>query len=342
MLDLIFRVHQFKQLKFERRREFYEQLSRGQNPKNYIITCVDSRIDLKSITQFKPGDMLVSRNPGNLIPPYVVDSDIAATIDLAMTHLDLENIILMGHSGCGAMSALRNPAPNTPKLNAWLKHAEPALQQTDAQHPEIDKQSGQYLELLIQENIRQQIKNLEQYPKIKENRDKIAIHGWYFEIGTGNVFVCDKNGTFHPFEEALPELLALQSTKKSLYNLVELITLDYLAKTYSLRNKNSDRELQKIVNQLEQDGITPIWDTIQSELYKKLSTYFGAFTQRIVPFLEENMAEINFKTLNEFKKKRLNPSFNKPSNCPQILAQPEIDSKNKEPIPVQDQLRSRL
>ena len=127
MQKLIEGIHQFQEENFRPLQGLFEKLSRGQNPETLFITCSDSRIDPNLLTQSQPGDLFILRNAGNIVPshggPYGGE---VATIEFAVAGLGVKDIIICGHSHCGAMMGLLQPemVANLPAVSSWLSHAE--------------------------------------------------------------------------------------------------------------------------------------------------------------------------------------------------------------------------
>lgn len=110
MQKLIEGIHQFQRESFLPLQGLFEQLARGQQPETLFITCSDSRIDPNLLTQSKPGDLFILRNAGNIIPPHGAgNGGEAATIEFAAGALAVRDIIVCGHSHCGAMKGLLQP-----------------------------------------------------------------------------------------------------------------------------------------------------------------------------------------------------------------------------------------
>ena len=127
MQKLIQGIHQFQGESFLPLQGLFEQLAKGQNPETLFITCSDSRIDPNLLTQAKPGDLFILRNAGNIIPPHGAgNGGEAATIEFAVAALGVKDIIICGHSLCGAMQGLLHPeqVASLPALSSWLSHAE--------------------------------------------------------------------------------------------------------------------------------------------------------------------------------------------------------------------------
>ncbi|MCA9419048.1 MAG: carbonic anhydrase, partial [Candidatus Omnitrophica bacterium] len=127
MQKLVEGIHQFQSDIFGSKQRLFERLTHGQSPLALFITCSDSRIDPSLMTQSEPGDLFIMRNAGNIVPPYgSVAGGEAATIEYAVTVLKVKEIIICGHSLCGAMDGLLH-SEQLEGLNAvksWLLHAE--------------------------------------------------------------------------------------------------------------------------------------------------------------------------------------------------------------------------
>ena len=131
MEHLLRGVHQFHSQVFQRERDFFDKLAAGQSPSALFVTCSDSRVDPNLITQSGPGELFVLRNAGNLVPPYgASNGGESATIEYAVAALGVRDIVVCGHSHCGAIKELLNPASTAelPLVTAWLKHAETTRQ----------------------------------------------------------------------------------------------------------------------------------------------------------------------------------------------------------------------
>src|SRR4030066_522787 len=102
-------IHKFQESYFKKEENFFKRLSKGQKPEVLFITCADSRVDPNLVTQSKPGELFIVRNVGNIIPPHDAIKDknsVAAAIEFAVMVLKIKDIIVCGHSNCGAMEAL--------------------------------------------------------------------------------------------------------------------------------------------------------------------------------------------------------------------------------------------
>ena len=127
MEHLLSGVHQFQSQVFQRERDFFDNLVAGQSPSALFVTCSDSRVDPNLITQSGPGELFVLRNAGNIVPPHgASNGGEAATIEYAVAALGVRDIVICGHSCCGAVQALLHPekAAALPLVSRWLRHAE--------------------------------------------------------------------------------------------------------------------------------------------------------------------------------------------------------------------------
>ncbi len=162
----------------------FAELASVQRPDVLFITCADSRIDPSLITQTKPGELFVLRNAGNIIPP--VDHGTcseSAAVEFAVKTLKVSEIIVCGHSDCGAMAVAHSPSilPELSTLPAWVRQADRA------------KRAGGDHRTLIRDNVRLQLANLRTYPHVRgaEEAGRLSLHGWFYEMGTGDVLALD-------------------------------------------------------------------------------------------------------------------------------------------------------
>jgi carbonic anhydrase len=146
----------------------FEQLSLGQHPRILFITCCDSRIDPNLITQIQPGELFIIRNVGNIIPPYgAITGSEGAAIEYAVETLAIKDIIICGHSHCGAMKGLLQLGSLTeqmPLVHDWLKYAEATRRIIKENYQ--DYEGEELLNAAIEENVMTQIENLRTYPAI--------------------------------------------------------------------------------------------------------------------------------------------------------------------------------
>lgn len=191
MQKLIEGLHHFQTEVFGTQRELFERLAEGQSPEVLFITCSDSRINPNLLTQTEPGELFILRNAGNIVPPYgTSQGGEAATIEFAVGGLNVKDIIICGHSHCGAMKGLLEPPPSRdfPALTQWLSHAE--LTRRVVQDTYTDREGNDLLNVTIQENVLAQMENLRTHPVVASGlaRGVLKLHGWVYKIETGDVF----------------------------------------------------------------------------------------------------------------------------------------------------------
>lgn len=180
----------------------------GQNPRALFIGCSDSRVIPDLIIQSNPGDLFVIRNVGNFVAPYKPDEDFhstAAGIEYAVTTLEVSEIIICGHSHCGAIEALFKTTCDTSMVHTakWLTLGEKAksmaLLALGSNAPKEDLyRATEHLSIVTQ------IENLLTYPYVKKlvEEDKLFIHGWYYDIETGAIEYYDPDTyQFRPLSE---------------------------------------------------------------------------------------------------------------------------------------------
>lgn len=195
MRRLIKGLGEFKTNYFSTHLELFEQLAHGQKPRVLFITCSDSRIDPNLITQTEVGELFVIRNAGNIIPPFgAANGGEGAAVEYAIHALGIEQIVVCGHSHCGAMKGLlqlNKLQEDMPLVYDWLKHAEATRRLVKENYS--THQGEELLEVTIAENVLTQIDNLKTYPVIhsKLYQGKLKIYGWVYHLETGEVLAYD-------------------------------------------------------------------------------------------------------------------------------------------------------
>lgn len=190
-------VVRFRNEEFLEHQNLFSTLGDNQDPHTLFIGCADSRVVPNLITNTLPGELFVVRNIANLVPHYRISSEFAATtaaIEYAVVVLEVENIVVCGHSNCGGCSALYLPEEKLnkiPNVKKWLELAAPIKKQVlEEGKYEDEKRRNLRTELL---NVVEQLKHLLSYPFIKERfeRGQIKLYGWYYVIETGDVYDYD-------------------------------------------------------------------------------------------------------------------------------------------------------
>jgi carbonic anhydrase len=196
MRKLIHGIHRFQTQYWSANKELYRRLAEeGQFPDALFITCSDSRVAPLRITHAQPGDLFIVRNIGNFVPPYSEDSPdtsgVAAAIEYAVDYLEVRDIVVCGHSDCGALKALyqdRAKFAGTPHIFHWLAHGNRTMAVVTANYPDLSREER--YEITSEENVLVQMENLRTYPVVKSAaRDgRLHVHAWYYEIGSGAIF----------------------------------------------------------------------------------------------------------------------------------------------------------
>ena len=195
MKKLIRGLDEFRQGYVSEHQELLEQLSHGQKPRVLFIACSDSRVDPNLITHADIGELFVIRNAGNIIPPYgAANGGEGGTIEYAISALGIDQVIVCGHSHCGAMKGLlklNKLQKDMPLVYDWLKHAEATRLLVQENYPDLD--DDDFIETLVAENVLVQIDNLKTYPVIKAklHQGKLKIYAWVYQIETGEVLAYD-------------------------------------------------------------------------------------------------------------------------------------------------------
>ncbi len=199
MQRLIEGVHKFRSGEFGNYRKLFRKLSReGQNPHTLFITCSDSRVLAELITHSQPGDLFVVKNIGNIVPPASVRGDTnstAAAIEFAVEKLRVSDLVICGHSQCGAMAALLADKPvnkTTPHLRDWLSLAAPVLETLKKNYSHLHETRARE-NAAAEENILFGLDNLHSYPCVQERLmdGTLRLHGWFFKIATAELFAYD-------------------------------------------------------------------------------------------------------------------------------------------------------
>lgn len=188
---------------FRRRVDFeshtYRKLAEGQFPQALFIACSDSRVIPALITGARPGEIFEIRNAGNIVPPYrqhLVSGE-AATVEYALEVLDVRDIVVCGHSHCGAMGALSSGKDLSalPRVGAWLEVARPGLAPVLDREPagSVDstgESDGARMTELAQLNVRVQLAALREYPAARRRLAEglLRLHGWFYEVDTGELW----------------------------------------------------------------------------------------------------------------------------------------------------------
>ncbi|MFK8905985.1 carbonic anhydrase [Streptomyces sp. YS-3] len=170
---------------FGQRPEEFAHLAEGQSPQVLFITCADSRVVPALITGARPGELFELRTAGNIVPPYASEhpTSEAATIEYAVEVLGVDDIVVCGHSHCGAIGALvrGDDLDAVPAVRDWLTNAVDQPKCSDSADPTVAE--------AVQNHVLAQLLRLRSYPCVAKRLDagELRLHGWYYEVHTGIV-----------------------------------------------------------------------------------------------------------------------------------------------------------
>lgn len=199
LATLVDGFRRFRQEVFPQQQELFKKLAYAQVPRAMFITCADSRIVPELITQSDPGDLFVTRNVGNVVPPYgQMNGGVSTAIEYAVIALGVQHIIVCGHSDCGAMRAVLEPETMEPMptVKAWLRHAEVAKTVVADNCGCADHST---LGVLTEENVVAQLDHLRTHPSVASRlaSGQLFIHGWVYDIESCEIKAYDaENGEF--------------------------------------------------------------------------------------------------------------------------------------------------
>ncbi|MEY3297281.1 MAG: Carbonic anhydrase [Cyanobacteriota bacterium] len=196
MEKLLRGLREFQENYIPARQELIQELAKGQHPRVLFIGCSDSRVDPTIITQSEMGDLFIIRNAGNIVPPYeATNGGEGATIEYAIEALNIRQIIICGHTQCGAMKGLLQLGEletKMPLVYDWLRHTEATRKLVFDHYGDRDK--NEKLNLLVAQNVLTQMDNLRTYPSIhsRMHKGELSIHGWIYHIENGQILAYDE------------------------------------------------------------------------------------------------------------------------------------------------------
>ena len=215
MQTLVEGIHHFQQHVFPSKLRLFKRLAKGQQPIALLIICSDSRINPNLITHTEPGELFIIRNVGNMVPPYGAGNNgEAAAIEYAVSELGVKDIVVCGHTHCGAMTAILEPrrSDRLPALRRWLRHGQATARIIGENYAHLRGQA--LLNATAQENVLVQLQHLATHPAVAVRlaRHDLNLHGWMYKIETGHVFryAPDEN-QFVPIEHVVAAVEAPRS-----------------------------------------------------------------------------------------------------------------------------------
>jgi carbonic anhydrase len=198
MKKLVQGIVDFRKSLTEESRALFAKLALGQKPDALFIGCSDSRVAPNVFASTNPGDLFVLRNIGNLIPPVsssLQETSVPAAIEFSVFTLKVSDIIICGHSECGAIKAMTQAidSQSCSHLKSWLKYGEEALNKVRRGvtiNPSLSEQNQ-----ISQTNVLEQMEHIKSYSYVQERIEKkhLRVHGWWFDIARGDVYCYEKN-----------------------------------------------------------------------------------------------------------------------------------------------------
>ncbi len=194
MQKLVKGIHSFQAGFFASHRELFEQLATtGQNPETLFITCSDSRVVPNLITNSEPGELFIVRNVGNVVPGIDLPGGTAAAIQYAVEVLNVENVIVCGHTQCGALKAILEPetVAHLDYVRRWVGSTINVKKIIEEKYAHLEGEAK--LTAAIQENVLSGLERLREYPFVADRIEsgKLRLNGWVFDVRRGEVFDYD-------------------------------------------------------------------------------------------------------------------------------------------------------
>jgi len=189
MIDkLLLGNYKFRESEFTPNIDYYRELASSQHPTVLWIGCSDSRLQTGHITQARAGELFIQRNIGNIVPIH--DWNFATVLEYAVVHLKVEDVVICGHSNCGAIRALDKESTDS-YIPLWLNNAREAKERIDKKisPPSTVLEKDERYRLIEQENVRLQIEHLYTYPLLKKAvvEKKVQVHGLYYNLENGEL-----------------------------------------------------------------------------------------------------------------------------------------------------------
>lgn len=192
-------IRKFQQTFYKQEKELFRRIGKRQSTDVLFIACSDARVDPNLLTQSKPGELFIVKNVGNMVPPNegaAQKTCTAAAIEFALLKLQITDIVVCGHSDCGALNALwcdQKDLACMDNLQEWIKTASGAKEYV-LKHNN-DPSYAARMEMTAKKHIVQQLENLKTYPFVAQavKEGTLRLHGWYYDIGAGTVHAYNEN-----------------------------------------------------------------------------------------------------------------------------------------------------
>ncbi|MCC9006434.1 carbonic anhydrase [Pseudomonas putida] len=199
MKDIIDGFLKFQKEAYPERVKLFKDLASQQSPRALFISCSDSRLVPELVTQREPGDLFVIRNAGNIVPSYGPEpGGVSASVEYAVAALQVSDIVICGHSDCGAMTAIATCKclDHMPAVAGWLRYADSARVVNEARN-HFGPQAK--VEAMVRENVIAQLANIQTHPSVRLalEEGRVTLHGWIYDIESGLIEAFDGGtGTF--------------------------------------------------------------------------------------------------------------------------------------------------
>ena len=198
--DMIEGYKRFRETGWKRERERWSQLAEGQSPKVMVLACSDSRVEPAQIFDAKPGEMFVVRNVANLVPPFETTGGyhgVSAALEFAVTQLEVEEILVLGHGFCGGCAAALTGQFDEADhgeghfIAAWVEILREARDRVRSSHAELGREAFLAMELAA---VTVSLANLRTFPWVieREAAGRLTLHGAHFSIAEGKLYMLDE------------------------------------------------------------------------------------------------------------------------------------------------------
>jgi carbonic anhydrase len=193
MQEIIDGFLKFQRDVFPTRKELFRKLATNQTPRALFISCSDSRMVPELVTQREPGDLFVIRNAGNIVPSFGPEpGGVSATVEYAVAALGVSDVIVCGHSDCGAMTAVATCTclDHMPAVAHWLRYADSAKLVNESREHASERAR---IDSMVRENVIAQLNNLRTHPSVALAlaQGRLRLHGWVYDIESGSIDALD-------------------------------------------------------------------------------------------------------------------------------------------------------
>ncbi|MBN9228688.1 MULTISPECIES: carbonic anhydrase [Legionella] len=302
-------VLHFRKNDFPKKKELFQSLAQGQHPKALLFSCSDSRVIPSLITDTDPGELFVTRNVGNLVPFYSsTPSGEAAAVEYAVDVLGVKDIIVCGHSHCGAMKGLMNPHldKELPAVASWLIYAKPTLEKLKIKFPECTEHS---LVCTTKENVLMQIEHLQTHPAVirKLANKQLKLHAWFYDFESGEMLIySQKKEDFISFNDAITEILLSDEVFTKMRAIVVEEAMKYLKNLASPKTADACMMVMPILNCIRFKGISVIWEQIKAPITSRIKEEFGKLCphhtdERLTSLIEKGL-EVTLPDIRDLQK----------------------------------------